>query len=155
MIRAFLRKHAATFVVATVAAMVAAGGVSLAHDADGGGHDKFAHKAGTAQKANKLSVVVIKRSALGSVGAGNNQAIEVKCPAGQFAVGGGMAGVVNGVSVLHSYPSDGTGSFAAGHSAWTVSVNNASGITRTYRAYVACVKAAKLNSNYSAGDPAG
>ncbi|MGH2652911.1 MAG: hypothetical protein ACRDHV_00985 [Actinomycetota bacterium] len=41
-----IRKHAETIVVASLTAMVAAGGVAIAHDADGGGHDSFAHNAG-------------------------------------------------------------------------------------------------------------
>lgn len=59
----FLRKHLATVVVATLAGMVAAGSMAVAHDADGGGHDSFAHNADKVDKhhANAISRVAFDR----------------------------------------------------------------------------------------------
>ena len=149
---AVIRRHAATFAVATVAAMVAAGGLAVAHDADGGGHDRFAHKASSANKAEMLKKIVIRRSETTTVEVGSFRGLQVSCPPGYFASGGGAAGEVNGVQVVQSYPSDGTSSFNAGHTAWTVNVTNASSAPRDARAYVTCIRADNLGSNFGAGD---
>lgn len=149
---AVIRRHAATFAVATVAAMVAAGGLAVAHDADGGGHDRFAHKANSADKAGMLKKIVIRRSDVDTVDVDAFKGMEVSCPPGYFASGGGAAGEVNGVQVTQSYPSDGTNNFKVGHTAWTVAVTNKSSTTRNFRAYVTCIPAGNVGSNFGAGD---
>jgi hypothetical protein len=59
-------------VVASVAAMVMAGTVAGAHDADGGGHDSFAHQAGGLGtfKARDFRSAVVGRSGVLRRGAG-------------------------------------------------------------------------------------
>jgi hypothetical protein len=143
-----IRRYVPIVIVALIAGMVGANTLAVAHDADGGGHDSFAHRAG------KVTKVVVRRSAVQSVPVGFSTNTEVKCPAGYFAIGGGAVGSVQGVAIVSSYPSDGTGTFDAGHRAWTVQVDNTSSTDRTWRAYVGCVPAASKGSNYSAGvDP--
>ena len=63
-----------------------------------------------------------------------------------------MAGSVNGVDLIQSYPSDGT--FAAGYTDWQVVVFNSPSADRTFRAYVECVRGRIVNANFNAGDPA-
>jgi hypothetical protein len=59
---------------------------------------------------------------------------EVKCPAGQHAVGGGVDG---SAPVTSSHPSDGGGAGTAGNSAWWVKITSNSGIT----VYAVCAPA--------------
>jgi hypothetical protein len=144
-----VRRYAAVVVVALIAGMIGASTLAVAHDADGGGHELLAHK------SQRLVKVVLRRSAVQSVPVGFSANVEVKCPAGHFAMGGGATGTVQGVAIVHSYPSDGTGTFDAGHRAWTTQVDNTSSIARDWRAYVTCVPAGSKGSNYTSGvDPA-
>lgn len=73
----FVRKHAATFVVAFVTALVTGGSFVWAHNNPSGGHVTYAHKAGTANKVKGMTVLPLKKvsSSAQSDAASNSQAI--------------------------------------------------------------------------------
>lgn len=66
--------------------------------------------------------------------------IEVICPAGTRAIGGGGWGSNTGMLMEASYPSDGTGTDTTGTAAWTTWMVNLSGTTGSLFGYAICAK---------------
>lgn len=96
--------------------------------------------------------IFYRRSAQQSVGVGLFDAVNVSCPPGTLVVGGGMAGSVQGVGLEQSGPTV-TGATTT-FTGWHINVFNSSSATRTWRAYVICVQADRINADYNSGDTA-
>jgi hypothetical protein len=64
---------------------------------------------------------------------------EVACGSGKKVLGGGLVTDPGAQFVKGSYPSDGTGSFAAGQVGWTGSVLNQGTLNRQFVVYAVCV----------------
>ena len=71
---------------------------------------------------------------------------EVKCPAGEHPLGGGVlstSGTPRNERFYGSYPSDGTGTGTPGHAAWTAAVISVKG-SYGFRVYAICASASSF-----------
>ncbi len=76
---------------------------------------------------------------------------EAQCPAGWYATGGGFFPSFPSLIEVASYPSDGTGLFNAGHTAWSVFMGDLFGAGGAFRAYVICASVDNTSGNYVPG----
>lgn len=140
----FLRKHAATFVVAAVTAVTLGGVPALAHFTSISGHDLN-------HLDNDYTKTFYRRGAFVTIASGATNDAGVKCPTGTVALGGGGYTTASNMLLEASYPSQGL-SADAGFNGWHIYVRNNSGSPNDARAYVICRRAfSPSNSNYSAG----
>jgi hypothetical protein len=79
---------------------------------------------------------------------GSEDYVEVDCPAGTKAVGGGGYATGTYMFIEASYPSDGTDNDLTGTTAWTVWAYNDSGGDADLYPYVICVRADTVDKNF-------
>jgi hypothetical protein len=143
--RTFLRKHAATVVVASVVAMVLGGVPALAHFTSINSHD-------VNHLDKDYTKTFYRRSAAVTIGPDLTSTAGIACPSGTVAMGGGGYTELPEMVLEASYPTDG-GSSSAGYTGWRIYVHNYTTGSGDARAYVICRRVfANPTGNYDEGD---